>query len=99
MRLVFDSLPAETRALRSLVGPLASQDPGAVTAPPLTFGQRADAFLRDRGLSPAQYLTVLQARLYSVNGRAFGYTLNRELGWPKEDGEELWSCLEIPVLQ
>ncbi|KAI0713884.1 hypothetical protein C8Q76DRAFT_796802 [Earliella scabrosa] len=99
MRMMFDSLPMETRALRSLVGPLACQDPAAASAPPLTFGQRADAFLRERELSPAQYLAVLQARLYSMHGRAFGYALHRELGWPKADGEQLWDYLELPLLQ
>ncbi|KAI0705682.1 hypothetical protein C8Q76DRAFT_801414 [Earliella scabrosa] len=98
MRLMFDSLPAETRALRSLVGPLPCQDPAASGAPPLTFGQRADALLRERNLSAAEYLTVLQACLYSVNARAFGYALHRELDWVQEDGEELWHWLEIPLL-
>ena len=95
---MFDYLPAETRALRSLVRPLASQDPGVSNGAPLTFGERADVFLRERELRPSDYLVVLQARLYSVHARAFGYALHRELGWPQEDGEELWVYLELPLL-
>ncbi|KAI0753042.1 hypothetical protein C8Q80DRAFT_1342386 [Daedaleopsis nitida] len=98
MRMMFDTLPVETRALRSLVGPLGWHDPRAVGQAPLTFGQQANEFLRARDLPHNMYITVLQARLYSVHGKAFGYALHRELGWPVEDGEELWGYLELPVL-
>ena len=98
MRMMFDSLPNETRALRSLVTPLECQDPAAAGAPPLTFGEHADVFLRDRRLAPADYLVVLQARLYSINARAFGYALHRHLQWEQEEGEELWDYLELPVV-
>lgn len=98
MHLMFDSLPAQTRTLRSLVGPLAIQHPAAAQGPPLTFGMHADVFLWECQLSRADYLTVLQARLYSPNACAFGYTLHRELGWAQDDGEDLWEYLELPLL-
>ncbi len=97
MQMMFAYLPHQTRALRSLVGPLPIQDPAAARAP-ITFGTHADAFLRDRELACADYLTVLQGRLYSPNARAFGYVLHHELGWRQEDGEDLWPYLELPLL-
>ncbi|KAI0749930.1 hypothetical protein C8Q80DRAFT_1269724 [Daedaleopsis nitida] len=96
MQMMFSGLPDNTRALRSLVGPLPSQDPRAAGTAPLMFGQRANELIRAWQLPPSSYIIILQAHLYSVNGRAFGYTLRRELGWPVEDGEELWSYLELP---
>ena len=97
MQAMFQGLPAETRALRAMFAPLPSQDPLAGRDAPLTFGRQADAYLRERHVDHSHYLTILRARLYSANGRAFGYALRMELGWTYDTGEALWDLIELPL--
>ena len=96
--MMFDALPKGTEALRAVIRPLPSQDPVGPTYPAVSLGPRADAYLEDFDVDPDFYLTLLRARLYSLNKRAFALTLAKDLGWKEDDADELWELIDIPGL-
>ncbi len=93
---MFDALPEETADLRTVVRPLSSQHPTGAILPAVTFGVAADEWLNEHDVDWYFYVPIFQARLHSVNRRAFALTLERELGWPREESDELWELIQFP---
>ncbi len=63
----------------------------------MTFGERADRWLERQDTPMEDYTTILRARLYSLNARGFAFTLEKELGWTREEGEDLWPLIVLPM--
>ncbi len=94
--MMFEALPEETADLREVIRPLACQHPTGDVLPAVTFGRAVDEWLNEHDVDLYFYLPIFQARLYSVNRRAFAAAMDRELGWPRDESEELWDLMQFP---
>ncbi|KAI0710604.1 hypothetical protein C8Q76DRAFT_789089 [Earliella scabrosa] len=98
VQMMMQALPEATAGLRAVIRPLPLQDPLGPTTPAVTFGAQADEWLSNHDIDGYFYLDILRARLYSINRRAFAFTM-REMGWSEDDSNAFWDLVELPGVE
>ena len=98
VQMMMQALPEATAGLRAVIRPLPLQDPLGPTTPTVTFGAQADEWLSNHDIDGYFYLDILRARLYSINRRAFAFTM-REMGWSEDDSNAFWDLVELPGVE
>ncbi|KAI9062659.1 hypothetical protein FKP32DRAFT_1758809 [Trametes sanguinea] len=90
-------VPSHIQYLRQLFRPVGN--PQADFEQLAVFlGARADAYLRGRGATDEELLTVFRAYIHSADVKEFSYSLGMKLKWPTRVTHELYRLIDIPPM-
>ncbi len=65
---------------------------------PITLGPLADEILVLKGVSSADLLTILAARVHSTREEVFSHHLGLALNWTPLEAVSLWRAMEFPSI-